>query len=157
MKQEYRTVLKAMGNPHELWMSLMPERYVELSDEARNDHVLLIPDFVYFSLVLRTYDFKLAGATQVEQRHWELAIMTFLLLRLSRSYQRIFKLHMCRALNDAEIAIRYALLATRPLTSAADLAAGIRTAQLEFSGDLLNHYLTQPKVRQLADSLKVFR
>jgi len=156
-KLEFDSALRAIGSPHELWMSLMPEHYVELSDEAKMDHVSLIPDLVYFSIVIRNSNLKLAGAKQIEQRHWELAIMTFVLLRLSQWYRRIFELHMCRAYADAETAIRYALLTAAPLSSTTDLTAGLRRYQLEFSGDLLNHYMSQPKARQLADNLNVFK
>lgn len=156
LKQQHETTLEAMGNPHDLWMSLMPERYVALSDDAKMVHVELIVDFVYYAIGLRNTKLPKVSENLVEQRHFALAVMTGMLLKNSRNYQRVFREHMSQEFSTSELWLRYALLVKLP-SSTADLYATLRKVSPEFDGALLNRYLGDPQTQQLVEFYKPYK
>lgn len=156
LKQQYETTLEAMGNPHDLWMSLMPERYVALSDDAKMDHVALIVDFVYYAIGLRNTKLPKVSENLVEQRHFALAVMTGMLLKNSRNYQHVFRNYMSQEFSTSELWLRYALLVKLP-SSTADLHATLRKVSPEFDGALLNRYLGDPQTQQLVELYKPYK
>lgn len=156
LKQQFETTLKAMGNPHDLWMSIMPERYLALSDDAKMDHVELIFDFVYYAIGLRNTKLPKVSENLVEERHFALAVMTGMLLKNSVNYQRVFRKHMSKDFSTSELWLRYALLVELP-SSTADLHATLRKVSPEFDGDLLNRYLGDPQTKQLVEIYRPFK
>ena len=152
-RDEFSATLDVLGNPHDLWMSIMPQRYASLSDEAKMDHVRMIPDFLYWSMVVRNAELFGTTTGPVEWRHYQLAIMTGVLLRRSEWYRRAHGLYMCKEYAEAESWLRYALLGEAPLTSAADLQAELRRAAPELDQGALTRLLADPMTRMWVDTL----
>lgn len=150
LKQQFETTLEAMGDPHDLWMSLTPERYVALSDGAKAVHVELIVDFVYYAIGVRSTKLPKVSENLVEQRHFALAVMTGMLLKNSVNYQHVFRNYMSQEFSTSELWLRYALLVKLP-SSTADLHATLRKVSPEFDGALLNRYLGDPQTQQLVE------
>lgn len=153
LRDEFDATLAALGNPHDLWMSIMPQRYMSLSDEAKMDHVRLIPDFLYWSMVVRNTDLFGTTTGPVEWRHYQLAIMTGVLLRRSEWYRRAHGLYMCKEYAEAESWLRYALLGTTPLRSPADLQAELQKVAPELDHGALTRLLADPMTRMWVDTL----
>lgn len=153
LRDQFDATLAALGNPHDLWMSIMPQRYASLSDEAKMDHVRLIPDLLYWSMVVRNTDLFGTTTGPVEWRHYQLAIMTGVLLRRSEWYRRAHSLYMCKEFAEAESWLRYALLDGTPLTSPADLQAELRRAAPELDHGALTRLLADPMTKMWVDTL----
>lgn len=153
LRDELDATLVALGNPHDLWMSIMPQRYASLPDEAKMDHVRLIPEFVYWSIVVRNADLFGTTTNPVEWRHYQLAIMTGVLLRRAEGYRRAHSLHMCKEYAEAEAWLRYALLGDTPLRSPVDLQAELQKVTPELDYGALNRYLADPMTRMWVDTL----
>lgn len=153
-KREFEATLNAVGDPHALWMSLMPEHYATLSDEAKKDHDELIVDFVYYAIVVRNAKLPKTTETLVEGRHFELALMTGLLLKYSKLYQQVFKLYGCREFSGADVWLRYALLIASPMTSTTELHATLQKIALEIDMDLFVRYFYDPNIKFLVEHYK---
>lgn len=153
LRDEFDANLAALGNPHDLWMLIMPQRYASLSDEAKMDHVRLIPDVLYWSMVVRNSELFGTVTGPVEWRHYQLAIMTGVLLRRSEWYRKAHGLYMCKEYAEAESWLRYALLGEAPLRSPADLQAELRRAAPELDHGALTRLLADPMTKMWVGQL----
>jgi hypothetical protein len=154
MKQEFEATLNAVGDPHALWMSLMPDHYATLSDEAKMDHVGLIVDFVHYAIEIRNAKIPDITKNLVERRHFELALMTGLLIKYSKLYQQVFKLYGCREFSGADVWLRYALLVALPITSTTEFHATLQKIALEIDMDLFVRYFHDPNIKFLVEHYK---
>lgn len=141
--------LALLGNPHDLWMSVMPEYYAALPDQAKMDHVELIFEFARWSIEMHNAHLPWPALQgKVDRRHFELAVMTGILLRTSKPYQVAAKRYQTKEWANADAWIRYALLMAGPNPSPAGFPALIRESWAELDFGLFERHFTSTAVRE---------
>jgi len=149
-REQFQATLSHLGNPHQLWHSLMPTVYSNLSDDARMELVRLIPDCVYWSIAAQNPLLPWPDLTGlVDHRHCQHAVMTGVMLKRSEPYRVIVRRYASKEFLFAETWLRYALLLVGPRSIGGDFQETLQKALSEMDIDLLNQHLGSSTVRQI--------
>lgn len=150
---QFEVTLAALGDPHELWTFLKPAEYPALTNEAKMEHVAVLVDLVYWSIVVARASAlaSVLGPDTVGRRHRQLAVLTSLLLQRSNHYRNLTRVHRSKDHVEAITWLQYALLLKADsVQSFRDL---LGQAAGELSVDLYLQYFDEPTTRDIAKGL----